>query len=294
MKRNQIILNDSGSVISSIPNDRRERSLQESLRPHTSVTSEITKRYYVRRYVIATSVESLEYPTSLLSPPNSRSRKKSYLVLILDQGKTIIFGRLSRRLESIPSEMRGHGRCAPNSRLSTNEIISSRRSTPANSKRNAKVERSIDSFSTVPRRGSLVILKAPPSNARLALRYITTSLHLINAFVEEKKNAHTRNISRVALHLGQRINVCFCVQFCQIAMSFLWICLITLRAPRWDELNFYSKSIHVIKILITKIAERVFRFVRAKSNHLKLLKRNTLIIMRYCIKLLLNLHKNIK
>jgi len=44
-------------------------------------------------------VKSLECPASLLNLRNPRSRKKSYLALILDQEETIIFGRLSRRLQ---------------------------------------------------------------------------------------------------------------------------------------------------------------------------------------------------
>lgn len=89
----------------SIPNDRRKHRCEKHctctgalIAVSTQTTSEITKRYYARRYVIATSVESLECSASLLSR-NPRSRRKSYLALILDQEKTIIFERLSRRLE---------------------------------------------------------------------------------------------------------------------------------------------------------------------------------------------------
>lgn len=70
-----------------IEHSESEKAIVARIIALASVTSEITKRYYVRRYVIATSVESLEYPASLLNSRNSRSRKKSYLALILDQGE---------------------------------------------------------------------------------------------------------------------------------------------------------------------------------------------------------------
>lgn len=99
-----------------------------------------------------------------------------------------------------------------------------------------------------------------------ALRYITVA-SLDKRLCEGKKN--TRTISGIARTFGTKdryLLLCAILPDCNTLFS--WICLITLWALR-DELNFYLKSTHVIKILITEIAEREFRFAHAKSNYLK-------------------------
>lgn len=106
-----------------------------------------------------------------------RSTGKSYLALILDQEKTIIFGRLSRRLEVSVGNAWSRSMRSPNSRLSTDEIISfQRRSTAPNPKRNAKVEHSLSILSLRLSTESPMILKASPLRTHdSALRYITVA-----------------------------------------------------------------------------------------------------------------------
>lgn len=110
----------SGRLQSSLDQQRDSRRSAVS----TQTNSEITKRYYARRYVIATSVESLECPASLLSR-GRRSTGKSYLALILDQGENDNF-RCFKKSTS-PStgssisvdDVRGHGRSGLKLQLST-------------------------------------------------------------------------------------------------------------------------------------------------------------------------------
>lgn len=128
--------------------------------------------------------------------------------------------------------MRGHGRCAPNSRLSTNEIISSRRCTSANPKRNAKVERSIDSFPCSSPPNLLWSLKRRLRTHDSALRYITVApLDKTLLWREKHTHLHTHGLFPGWRYIWDKKQMpAFVCNFARLQYPFLWICLITLRA----------------------------------------------------------------
>jgi len=148
-------------------------------------------------------------------PESSRSRKKSYLALILDQEETIIFERLSRRLQVSVGNAWSRSMC---SELSTqhqrNNFIPALHTGQSEEKCQSRTLYRFFLYGFLP--NLLRSLKRRLRTHDSVLRYITVA-SLDKCLCKEK---NTRTISGIALHSGQRTDICFCAQFCQIAIPF--------------------------------------------------------------------------